>query len=141
MTRVNDDDVLRLVDRANAADEAAAHSLERAFTCSQQLVVYGTLAPGEPNHHQLAACPGTWARAAVRGRRAMRQFPVFTYDAAAPLVPVLWLTSASLPPHWARLDAFEGPDYRRILVPVWLGEQWVNVAHLYAAVAPVPSHR
>lgn len=137
---MNVDDVLRLVDRANAADpaaEAAARSLEREFGCSQRLAVYGTLAPGEPNHHQLALCRGTWERGAVRGRRAVRQFPVFTYDPAAPFVPVQWLTSAALPQHWARLEAFEGPDYRRILVPVFLGEQLATVAHLFSAVEPV----
>jgi len=134
---VNADDVLRLVDRANAGDAAAASSLELSFRCSQRLAVYGTLAPGEPNHHQLARCHGTWSRGEVRGRRATRQFPVFTYDATAPSVPVQWLASAVLPQHWARLEAFEGPDYRRILVPVFRGEQLTTVAHLFAAVEPV----
>lgn len=51
-------------------------------------------------------------------------------------VPVSVLTSAALPAHWARLDEFEGADYRRILVPVTLATGAIVVAHLYSYIAP-----
>ena len=41
------------------------------------------------------------------------------------------LTSSALPEHWARLDDFEGRDYRRILVPVTLVSGSILVANLY----------
>jgi hypothetical protein len=52
-------------------------------------------------------------------------------------VAVQVLASARLPEGWARLDAFEGLDYRRILVPVFVpdatGERRLyTVANLYA---------
>lgn len=139
------DAVLQLVEAANearlgaaAASGAAEATLERAFGCSRHLATYGTLAPGERNHHLLAPCPGTWTRGEVTGWRAARDFPVFTYAAAAPRVRVFVLESGLLVPHWARLDAFEDPDYRRILVPVFAGAQLAVVANLYAAREQVP---
>jgi gamma-glutamylcyclotransferase (GGCT)/AIG2-like uncharacterized protein YtfP len=102
-----------------------------------RLAVYGTLAPGEPNHDQLAACPGTWVRGTVHGWRGERAFPVFTFDPAGPAVTVHVLHSAMLPAHWARLDAFEGDDYVRLPVPVELADGTCVVANLYAARAPV----
>ncbi|MCA8974779.1 MAG: gamma-glutamylcyclotransferase [Planctomycetes bacterium] len=103
-----------------------------------RLAVYGTLAPGEANHHLLAACRGVFASGFVRGTRAVREFPVFTPDPNAPLVAVRWLASVDLWTLWPALDAFEGEDYRRVLVPVLgPGSELVTVANLYAAVVPV----
>lgn len=34
----------------------------------ERLFVYGSLAPGRPNEHILAAIPGTWEPASVSGR-------------------------------------------------------------------------
>lgn len=134
---MNADEVQRLVQQANAADAAAAAALARTFDSDRHLAVYGTLAPGEPNHHQLAPCRGHWAHGQVRGRRVVRTFPVFTYDPTAPWVPVQWLASAELPQHWRRLEEFEGDEYRRILVPVFAAGQLVTVANLFAAFDPV----
>ena len=33
-----------------------------------RLFVYGTLAPGRPNEHVLAAIPGSWEAATVKGK-------------------------------------------------------------------------
>ena len=33
-----------------------------------RLAVYGTLAPGRPNHHQLSALSGRWSEGHVRGQ-------------------------------------------------------------------------
>jgi gamma-glutamylcyclotransferase (GGCT)/AIG2-like uncharacterized protein YtfP len=114
----------------------AESRLEAAFGCSRRLVVYGTLAPGEANERQLTPCPGTWTPGTVTGWRAQRAHPVFTFDPAAPPVRMLVLQSDALPAHWARLDAFEGEHYRRILVPV-AGADACTVANLFEAVAPV----
>jgi len=137
-------DVLRLVQLANAAratGEArggqAGESLERRFGCACWLASYGSLAPGGKNHGELAPCAGTWWQGTVTGFRAERQWPVFTFAEGGPHVPVWLLHSRALPAHWAALDAFEGDQYRRILVPVWDGERLFAVANLYAAVRPV----
>ena len=44
--------------------------------------------------------------------------PALTLDPAGDVVAVQVFESADLPAHWARLDAFEGSDYRRVVVPV-----------------------
>ncbi len=139
-----DDYVLQLCEHANVArsnqeDDIvdAEVVLEQAFACSRVLAVYGTLAPGERNHHLLAECPGIWTRGAVHGRRAERDNPVFTYDPLTATVPVQVLTSAGLPRQWAQLDAFESPSHRRILVPVFAGSRLIQVANLYEAQHPV----
>lgn len=137
-------DVLRLVQLANAAREngepgggAAGETLERSFGCSRWLASYGSLAPGGHNHGELAPCAGTWWQGTVTGHRAERQWPVFTFAEGGQHVPVSLLHSERLPAHWAALDAFEGDEYRRILVPVWSGDLLFAVANLYAAVRPV----
>ena len=87
-----------------------------------RLVVYGSLAPGKSNHGQLAGLTGTWTPGKVRGRLQDRGwgssqgFPGLTPDPTGPEVEVQVFTSADLPAHWARLDAFEGADYARVLV-------------------------
>lgn len=75
----------------------------------------------------------------MTGRRAEREFPVFTFDPDAPPVAVQVLSSDGLPELWPRLDAFEGGGYRRILVPVVGHDGRTVVAQLYEAVEPVRS--
>jgi gamma-glutamylcyclotransferase (GGCT)/AIG2-like uncharacterized protein YtfP len=120
-------------------DQLAAFEaeLEAAFACSRRLAVYGTLAPGECNHDQLAGIAGEWTRGEVRGRRTVRRYPAFTWDPQAPPQPVQLFVADDLPRHWPRLDAFEGLDYRRILVPVTGARGQLAVANLYVSVVPV----
>ena len=133
--------VARLL-RVNAARAAAAWlddeeaRLDGESGCGRALAVYGTLAPGECNHAQLAHLGGSWSAGTVRGHRTVRRFPAFTWDQKAPPVPVMVLVADGLRAHWPQLDAFEGRDYRRILVPVEDCAAAV-IANLYAAVVPV----
>lgn len=126
-----------LLARANAArrqgrrDQMAEDALARTFDCERRLAVYGTLAPGCSNHHELAACPGRWSRGEVHGHLSHREFPLLVPADDAPLVAVQVLRSAALPAHWEHLDAFEGDDYCRVLAPVRCGDT-TTVANLYA---------
>ena len=89
-----------------------------------RLFVYGTLAPGASNAHVLAGLQGQWQRAWVRGRHYPEGCAAsFGYPALflagedepdAELVEGLLFSSADLPQHWPRLDAFEGEAYRRV---------------------------
>jgi gamma-glutamylcyclotransferase (GGCT)/AIG2-like uncharacterized protein YtfP len=89
-----------------------------------RLAVYGTLAPGQPNHHQLASLDGRWRRGTVRGWlnatgwAAPLGYPALVLDAMGPLVDVQLFESLDLPRHWARLDDFEGDEYRRVVTEV-----------------------
>ena len=84
-----------------------------------RLATYGTLAPGRVNYGQLADLAGDWGVGAVRGRLlekgwgAAHGFPGIILDPEEAEVEVQILQSLELPSHWARLDAFEGPGYRR----------------------------
>jgi gamma-glutamylcyclotransferase (GGCT)/AIG2-like uncharacterized protein YtfP len=89
-----------------------------------RLASYGSLAPGQRNHHQLAGLKGTWAPGTVRGRLhdagwgARMGYPALVLDPNGSAVAVQIFTSTDLPDHWDRLDAFEGAGYRRVVVSV-----------------------
>ncbi len=101
------------------------------------LAVYGTLAPGRVNHHQLAGLRGTWRRGTVQGTLyasgwgAALGCPGLVLDPQGPVVDVMVFESEDLPAHWARLDEFEGVGYRRVLAQVRLEDGEVLSANLY----------
>src|ERR1700751_4068590 len=92
-----------------------------------RLAVYGTLAPGRENYWVLAGLKGTWSQGTVRGYLfaegwgASQGYPAMTYDARGSEIAVQVFESDDLPRHWARIDEFEGPEYRRVVVPGSLG--------------------
>ena len=108
------------------------------MTADHRLATYGTLAPGRPNHHQLAALNGEWSMGTIRGRLveegwgAALGYPALVLDAGGEAVAVHLFTSPDLPAHWARLDAFEGAEYRRSEVMVETAEGVVS-AWIYLA--------
>ncbi len=101
-----------------------------------RLAVYGTLAPGRVNHHHLADLKGRWQRGTVLGKLsddgwgAALGFPGLTLDPLGSPVEVYVLESVELRDHWARLDEFEGPEYRRVVTPIRLPEGEVT-AQIY----------
>lgn len=94
------------------------------LAAATRLAVYGTLAPGQPNHHQLAALAGHWRPGIVRGHlqtggwAAAMGYKALVLDPAGPALLVQVFESDDLPAHWARLDAFEGAEYRRVVTMV-----------------------
>ena len=144
-------DLSHLLDAANAArwlgyeeeHAEAEQQLDALFRTRETLAVYGTLAPGEPNHHVVAPLGGAWTSGVIEGDLypvgwgATLGYPAFRPRIGGALVPVRVLIAATLPAAWPGLDRFEGPGYRRILVPVFTpGERRLyTVANLYAAAA------
>ncbi len=155
-------EVRRLVDAANAvrrqgdasggAVGSDGHRAERRldvlFRTSHTLAVYGTLAPGRPNHHVVAPLGGEWTDGLIEGDLiplgwgAALGYPGFRPRARGDAVAVKVLTAPSLATAWPALARFEGPGYQRILVPVFAtepgpgqaGERRLRtVANLYAA--------
>lgn len=86
---------------------------------------------------------GRWIAGTVRGRRfdsgwgAALGFPGLVPDPSGPEVAVQVLESPDLPARWSRLDAFEGPGYRRVPIDVSTS-QGVIVASIYV-LAEVPT--
>ena len=106
-----------------------------------RLAVYGSLAPGRINHHQLAGLSGRWYSGTVRGTLVAEGwgsalgYPAIMLSASAPAVEVQVFESGDLPDHWARLDAFEGSAYRRVTTLVSAAQGEVE-AQIYELAAP-----
>jgi len=126
------------------SDESAAEQhLESLFRCSERLAVYGSLAPGRSNHHVVAPLGGEWTTGVIEGDRvahgwgATLGFPAFRPRADGPAVAVDVLTSRALPAAWVELDRFEGPEYERVLIAVFVAasskRSLYTVANVYAA--------
>ena len=94
------------------------------MSAQTRLATYGTLVPGQVNEDQLSGLTGTWSMGVVygilkdEGWGAADGCPGIVLDPAGDPVRVHIFHSADLPNHWARLDAFEGPGYRRTEVEV-----------------------
>lgn len=110
---------------------------------TMRLATCGTLMPGKPNHHERSALEGSWLDGTVRGNvlndgwGAALGYPGLILDEHGPDVQVpdvqaKVLESADLPAHWPRLDAFEGPGYRRVVVPVRTAEELLDACILCA---------
>lgn len=97
---------------------------DRDESADMAFATYGTLAPGRVNHHQLAGLRERWRRGTVRGRLvaagwgAALGYPGLVLDPLGSAVEVHLLESPELSDHWSRLDAFEGPGYRRVVTQV-----------------------
>ena len=154
MDEVSLPEVRRLVDAANKARQQsdaagdAERRLDALFGTGRTLAVYGTLAPGQPNHHVLAPLGGEWTDGMIEGDLiplgwgAALGYPGFRPRAGGDAVAVKVLTAPSLATAWPDLDRFEGEGYRRILVPIFgteldpeqVGERRLRtVANLYSA--------
>ena len=102
-----------------------------------RLATYGSLRPGECNHHELAGLSGAWQPGTVAGRLIQKGwgadlgYPAIILDQTGGAVPVQLFVSPDLPAHWARLDAFEGDGYRRVPVTVMTAQGPVE-AWIYA---------
>jgi gamma-glutamylcyclotransferase (GGCT)/AIG2-like uncharacterized protein YtfP len=131
----------------------AERRLDAHFRTSHKLAVYGTLAPGRPNHHVVAPLGGEWTDGLIErdlipvGWGAALGYPGFRPRVGGAAVAVQVLTTPSLAAAWPTLDRFEGPGYQRILVPVFgtepgpgqAGERRLyTVANLYAAAEASP---
>src|ERR671911_1425157 len=131
----------------------AERRLDALFRTSHTLAVYGTLAPGQPNHHVVAPLGGEWTDGLIEGDLlpvgwgAALGYPGFRPRVGGEAVAVQVLIASSMATAWPTLDRFEGPEYQRILVPVFstepgpgqAGERRLHtVANLYAATEAGP---
>jgi gamma-glutamylcyclotransferase (GGCT)/AIG2-like uncharacterized protein YtfP len=109
-----------------------------------RLATYGTLAPGRQNHRQLSDLPGRWHVGYVHGSLveegwgAQLGYPALIPNPDGPRIDVFVFESRALLDHWQRLDAFEGPGYRRVAVDVFTDEG-VLTASIYVLADPIDS--
>lgn len=106
-----------------------------------KLIIYGTLAPGKPNHHKMTHIKGEWKTAIIKGGKLESEgwgaelgFNGFVLAEEKEQIdiPCYVLFSDNLSEHWKSLDTFEGEGYRRILANYELEDGHKGVAYLYA---------
>ena len=113
-------------------------ALDALFSVSCHLIVYGSLAPGGPNHGLLDGLDGTWHEGIVRGEllergwSAAMSYPALRWCPEGDEIRAFLFVSADLPDFWRRLDEFEGLEYRRIWVPFQSRDGDVWVGNVYA---------
>lgn len=103
----------------------------------EKLFVYGTLRPGHPNEHILAAIGGSFEPAVVRGVLHQKGWGAAMGYAAIELnengdeVEGFVFTSENLAGHWQALDEFEGDAYRRVLTKATLKDGTTLDTYIY----------
>ncbi|WP_420349019.1 gamma-glutamylcyclotransferase [Pelagibius sp.] len=138
------DGLLTMLMRVNRArlglardDEAVEDVIEMLFRPSEKLAIYGTLAPGEANHHQIAGLGGRWTEATLQGvldrvgQGEHQGLPALRLDPKGQAVSARLLESPRLPGAWDRLDAFESREMQRLLAPVQHNGRLLAVANVY----------
>ena len=103
----------------------------------ERLFIYGSLQPGGPNEHVLAAIAGEWEPAVIQGNLvkagwgADMGYPGLVLNESGKDVHGHVFASSNLSAQWATLDEFEGEEYKRVVASVTLlsGEQ--VSAHVY----------
>ena len=88
----------------------------------ERLFIYGSLQPGGPNEHVLAAVGGHWETAVIKGKLvdagwgASLGYPGLVIDERGDEVHGHVFTSSDLSAKWAELDNLEGEEYERTIV-------------------------
>lgn len=106
----------------------------------QALIIYGSLAPGKPNHSVVESIKGTWQQGTVRGKlenkgwgAELGYFGFKLTDGAEQIeIPAYILFSNGLAQYFPLLDEFEGSGYQRILAPFVLDNGTIGVGNIYA---------
>ena len=103
-------------------------------------IIYGSLAPGSPNHNFVRNIPGEWKQGFVYGKlenkgwgadmgyKGYRQVPALEQVQ----IPAHFLQSTDMGHHWRRLDEFEGEGYIRQLTRFTLDNGEEGVGYIYA---------
>lgn len=120
---------------------AAEKSVINHFKPENALIIYGTLAPGKPNHFVVAPIRGEWKKGLVWGKLtssgwgAELGYLAFTHCSPEEQqeIPAFILISNQLVANWPRLDEFEGEEYKRILAKYRLENGEIGIGYIYAA--------
>jgi len=105
------------------------------------LIVYGSLAPGEANHHIISHIEGIWYKALIKGKildngwATRTGYPEFRRaETDSGHVEVLAFVSEDLHKHWDHIDEFEGTErYKRSTISCELENGKVVDAFIYEA--------
>jgi gamma-glutamylcyclotransferase (GGCT)/AIG2-like uncharacterized protein YtfP len=97
----------------------------------RKLIVYGTLAPGEPNHHIISDLEGEWDTCIAEGDLIdFNGLMLFRWKPSGKRLEMKLFISPDLPKQWAKIDKFEGFYYKRRLIAAET-DRGVSVANIY----------
>ena len=102
------------------------------------LFVYGTLRPQQPNAHVMERIGGSWKAGYIRGHLQQRGWgaelgsPGIQLSDSGETVTGYVFISENLPQYWNELDVFEGDEYQRIPVKVYLENGQMVESLVYA---------
>jgi gamma-glutamylcyclotransferase (GGCT)/AIG2-like uncharacterized protein YtfP len=124
----------------NTLFSEAEHDLMVTYRPHHSLIVYGTLAPGAPNHHIVGHIKGSWHKGTVVGTvenlgwGAGFGYLGFRHSDSGNrrIINVFVLQSEELTANWQMLDEFEGSDYSRLLSMYVLENGTVGVGNIYS---------
>lgn len=104
---------------------------------SHSLCVYGTLRHNKVNHHWIEDL-GDPVAGSIRGIVSEKHgYPIFEPTRDGDEIDVeLYSSDRLTPKRWQELDKFEGPAYRRMLVPVRQADGSHTIATTYADADP-----
>lgn len=118
--------------------ETIEQTIERILdNPSHRLAAYGTLRPGESNHHIVSHIEGEWLPGEATGYvREVAGYPSYCFQEGGQGIKVEVLISGDLPRYYPDIDYFEGELYVRILVPVRLekGSGNIVICNIYEGV-------
>lgn len=101
----------------------------------ERLVIYGTLAPGKPNHYVIEDLRGDYCDCSVHGRISEADgLPYFTWAPSADSLDAQLFSCRQLPEMWNELDRFEGEGYKRRLIPATT-DDGLTIASIYLSTA------
>ena len=125
-------------------EDAGLTEAEKTFIKTYQpekvLIVYGTLAPGKPNHKVIAHIKGQWKNGIIRGElvqegwAAEHGYNAFRHTSREneKAIESLIFFSDELEASWQMLDEFAGAHYRRLLAKYELETGEIGVGYIYA---------
>ena len=122
-----------------ALSKAEVNLVEK-YHPQNSLVIYGTLAPGRPNHSKIEHVKGMWRKGTIKGKLvnegwgAAMGYPAFEHvpENKQETIEAYILISDELGKHWDYLDKFEGEGYIRILTKYELETGEIGIGNIYA---------
>lgn len=111
----------------------------KAHKPEKVLIVYGTLAPGKPNHSKIEHIKGEWEKAIIKGKLINKGWGAelgyngfaSAGDEESITIEAYVLFSDELPANWQYIDDFEGNGYKRILTKYEMENGKIGIGYIY----------
>lgn len=112
----------------------------KTYQPEKALIIYGTLAPGKPNHSKIEHIKGIWKNAVINGKLENKGWGselgffgfMHSNSDEQKTIEANVLFFDELFVYWEYLDDFEGIGYKRILAKYKLENGKVGVGYIYA---------